>query len=67
MKRFLIVSVLLMILSGCNNSADFYINWTEVTDNQTKCLDKAKIKYEVREDMIWVRERDMNKIAASCS
>ena len=64
----LIISVVsLMLLSGCNNSADYYINWTEAKDEQIQCLDDANIKYEIREEVIWVRERDLHKIDANCS
>lgn len=50
MKKFLIIAfVSLIFLTGCGNSADYYINWTDTTQDQIQRLDEANIKYEIRD------------------
>ena len=68
MKRLLVISfVSLMLLSGCNPSATYYIDWSEATENQIQRLDEANIKYDVREGKIWIRETDLNEVVECCS
>ena len=57
---------LLIFLTACNTKEP-YAYWTDRTDNQIKLLDKAGIKYEIREGEIWVREKDLKKVMACCS
>lgn len=66
MKKLLTITFLLLIvLTGC--STEEYIYWTEQTDNQIERLDGANIKYEIREEEIWVSEKDMRRVVACCS
>jgi hypothetical protein len=44
-----------------------YVYWTTNTNNQIQRLEAADVEYEIREDEIWVREEDMEKVLACCS
>ncbi|MBT2680459.1 hypothetical protein J7E38_15720 [Bacillus sp. ISL-35] len=57
---------LLITLTACN-AEEPLTYWTDSTENQIQRLDEAKIKYEVRDGEIWVREKDLKKVAACCS
>jgi hypothetical protein len=50
-------------MSACTKVENFTY-WTEKTDNQIQRLDKANIKYEIREGEIWVKEEDMKKVVS---
>ena len=67
-KQFVIITVIviLIMLSACNKEEN-YTYWTGKTDNQIERLDKANIKYEIRDNEIWVKEKDMFKVVACCS
>lgn len=60
------ILVFLFTMSACSKEENFTY-WTEKTDNQIQRIDKANIKYEIREAEIWVKEEDMKKVVACCS
>lgn len=66
MRKALVFTVLLVILSACN-STESYMYWTDESENQILRLDDANIKYEIQEGEIWIREKDLNKVVACCS
>lgn len=65
-KIFAITLVLFITLSSCSTN-ETYTYWTDKTDNQIQRLDKANIKYQIKDGEIWVREKDMDKVVACCS
>ncbi|WP_203334758.1 hypothetical protein [Planococcus beigongshangi] len=68
MKRLLVTGfVSLTLLSGCNPSATYYIDWSDTSEDQIQRMDEANIKYDIRDGQIWIRERDLDKAAACCS
>ncbi|MBT2684726.1 hypothetical protein [Bacillus sp. ISL-37] len=67
MRKKLALSFFIVItLTACTQN-ESYTHWTDSTDNQTQRLDEARIKYEIREGEIWVREKDLKKAVACCS
>ncbi|WP_144480137.1 hypothetical protein [Cytobacillus oceanisediminis] len=58
-----IIIFLLITLASCNPDESL-TNWTDTTENQLPRLDEAKIKYEIRDAQIWVREKDLKKVMA---
>lgn len=64
MKKIIIF--LLITLASCNPNESLTY-WTDSTENQIQRLDEAKIKYEIRDGEIWVREEDLKKVVACCS
>jgi hypothetical protein len=67
LKKKLILSFSVLIFLAACNTKETYAYWTDRTDIQIQRLDKAGIKYEVREGEIWVREKDLKKAMACCS
>ncbi|MDS9471272.1 hypothetical protein [Sporosarcina pasteurii] len=65
MKKAVMI-LLLMILMGCQSQSEF-IYWTDVTENQIQRLNDAKLKYEVRDGQVWIKESDMFKVVTCCS
>jgi hypothetical protein len=65
-KLLSFILVFLFTMSACTKEENFTY-WTEKTDNQIQRLDKANIKYEIREGEIWVKEEDMKKVVACYS
>ena len=65
-KQFAMGLLIIISLTACNPK-ETYTYWTERTDNQIQRLNEGKIKYEIRDGAIWVRDKDLKKAMACCS
>lgn len=68
LNKFLTVGLLLLIpLTGCSPEDSNFIHWADKTESQIKRLENSNIKYELRNNEIWIKEKDLDKAVSCCS
>lgn len=70
MKKMIVSLIISAIfLQGCSisNTDSEMVEWGEYSESQEKRLKKNGIKFEVKNERIYIDEKDVNKASNCCS
>ncbi|MDX5475635.1 MAG: hypothetical protein LPK00_08850 [Bacillaceae bacterium] len=67
LKIVVYITIVLLLTACQQNESEKFTYWTDESSNQLQRLEKAKIKYEIRNEEIWINEKDLMKVVACCS
>ena len=72
MKRIIIVFTIIftLLLTGCSTnqtSNEELISFGEKSNSLIKRLEEAKIDYEIQNNEVYIKEKDLSKATACCT
>lgn len=68
MKRImLILCVFILSACGSNGEISYDAEWGDYSDSNVKTLEENNINYEVKDGVIFIEEKDLNKAQNCCS
>ncbi|MFD1032981.1 hypothetical protein ACFQ1X_16245 [Metaplanococcus flavidus] len=63
----MILSILFLQACGVSDEKDYEVSWGDYSDSAVERLEENNIDYEVRNQVIFIKEKDLNKAQDCCS